>query len=110
MRKQIISKDEEKLNIVILSNEDLGIVAKGIARCHAEDEYNKEFGISLANTRAWLKYYAKLSKNSVKELEWAKEISKCWEDRVARLVATKKLADTKFDEIKTEYDKIMKTI
>lgn len=110
MRKQIISKDEEKLNIVILSNEDLGIVAKGIARCHAEDEYNKEFGISLANTRAWLKYYEKLSKNSVKELEWAKEISHYWEDRVARLVATKKLADTKLDEIKTEYDKIMKTI
>lgn len=110
MRKQIISKDEEKLNIVILSNEDLGIVAKGVARCHAEDEYNKEFGISLANTRAWLKYYKKLAKNSTKNLELIREIKSIWEDKVAHLTATKKLADTKFAEIKEEYDKMMETI
>jgi len=110
MRKQIISKDEERLNIVILSNEDLGIVAKGISRCHTEDKYDKEFGISLANTRAWLKYYEKLSKNSIKELEWAEEIRKCWENEVSRLTATKKLADTKFAEIKEEYDKMIGTI
>ena len=110
MRKQIISKDEEKLNIVILSNEDLGIVAKGIARCHTEDEYNKEFGISLANTRAWLKYYEKLAKSSVKNLEWAREIKGIWEDEITRLTTTKKLADTKFAEIKEEYDKMMGTI
>lgn len=110
MRKQVISKDEEKLNIVILSNEDLGIVAKGIARCHAEDEYNKEFGISLANTRAWLKYYEKLSKSTIKELQWAEEIRKFWEENISRLTATKKLADTKFAEIKEEYDKMMGTI
>lgn len=110
MRKQIISKDEEKLNIVILSNEDLGIVAKGIARCHAEDEYNKEFGISLANTRAWLKYYEKLGKSTIKELQWAEEIRKFWEGNISRLTATKELADTKLAEIKEEYDKMMETI
>ena len=110
MRKQIISKDEEKLNIVILSNEDLGIVAKGIARCHAEDEYDKEFGISLANTRAWLKYYEKLAKSAIKELQWAEEIRKFWEEDISRLTATKKLADTKFAEIKEEYDKMIGTI
>jgi hypothetical protein len=110
MRKQIISKDEDKLNIVILSNEDLGIVAKGIARCHAEDEYDKEFGISLANTRAWLKYYEKLAKSATKELQWAEEIRKFWEEDISRLTATKKLADTKFAEIKEEYDKMIGTI
>lgn len=110
MRKQIISKDEEKLNIVILSNEDLGIIAKGVARCHDEDEYNKEFGISLANTRAWLKYYEKLSKSTIKELQWAEEIRKFWEENVSRLTATKKLADSKFAEIKEEYDKMMGTV
>lgn len=110
MRKQIISKDEEKLNIVILSNEDLGIVAKGIARCHAEDEYDKEFGISLANTRAWLKYYEKLANSTVKELQWAEEIRKFWEEDITRLTATKKFADSKFAEIKEEYDKMIGTI
>jgi len=110
MRKQIISKDEDKLNIVILSNEDLGIVAKGIARCHAEDEYNKEFGISLANTRAWLKYYEKLAKETACELDCATEIRKAWEDEISRLTATKKLADTKYTEIKAEYDKMIGTI
>lgn len=110
MRKQIISKDEDKLNIVILSNEDLGIVAKGIARCHAEDEYNKEFGISLANTRAWLKYYEKLAKVTESELGWATEIRQVWESEISRLTATKKLADTKFAEIKEEYDKMIGTI
>lgn len=110
MRKQIISKDEEKLNIVILSNEDLGIIVKGIARCHAEDKYDKEFGISLANTRAWLKYYEKLSKSTVKKLQWAEEIRKIYEEEISRLTTTKKLADTKLIEIKEEYNKMIETI
>ena len=110
MEKQIISKDDEKLNIVILYNKDLGIMAKGIARCHAEDEYNKEFGISLANTRAWLKYYKKLAKATESELGWAIEIRKAWEDEITRLTTTKKLANTKFAKIKEEYDKMIGTI
>ena len=110
MRKQIISKDEEKLNIVILSNDELHIVAKGIARCHGEDTYDKEFGIKLANTRAWLKYYEKLAKESLTELEWANEIKRFWEDRIAKLTATQHVANTKYDEIKEEYDKMIETI
>ncbi len=68
MTRKVISKDENKLNIVILTDEDLGIVAKGISRCHANDEYDKKFGISLADTKAWLKYYKKLKLYSMKEL------------------------------------------
>ena len=110
MRKQNISKDEEKLNLVILSNEHLGIVAKAIARCHTQDDYNTDFGISLANPRPCLKYHEKLANSSVKNLEWARDIKGIWEDEITRLKTTKKLADTKFAEIKEEYDKMMGTI
>ena len=110
MRKQIISKDEEKLNIVILNNEDLHIVAKGVARCHEDDTYDKDFGLKLANTRAWLKYYEKLSKANAVELEWAKEILSFWEEQIKRLTVTAKVADTKYAEIKAEYDKMIETI
>lgn len=110
MRKQVISKDEEKLNIVILSNDELHIVAKGIARCHGEDIYDKEFGIQLANTRAWLKYYEKLAKESLTELEWANEIKSIWEEKIARLTATQHVANAKYAEIKKEYDKMIETI
>ena len=62
MKKQVISNDEQKLNIVILTNEALNFSVKGISKCHADDEYDKDLGIKLANTRAWIKYYTKLGK------------------------------------------------
>lgn len=110
MRKQIITKSEDKLNIVILSNDAEGIMAKGIARCHAEDDYNEEFGIQLANTRAWLKYYDKIAKIAKDELDWAEEMVKFWSDEVASRKKLLDNAETKGKEIADEYDKMMKTI
>ena len=107
MEKQIISKDDEKLNIVILYNKDLGIMAKGIARCHEEDKYNKEIGIALANTRAWIKYYEKLSKQTKIELDWSEKALKYWEDKITKCVSAKKMANAKLDKMQEEYNKMI---
>lgn len=110
MFKQVINDDKAKVNVVVLKNEALDIVAKGIARCHAEDTYNKELGENLANTKAWLQYYNKLSKNTDKELAYAYEIVEYWQKEISRLVSVKHTADVKARVIKEELDNIMKDI
>lgn len=110
MRKQVINKDEEKMNIVILSNDDEGILVKGVSRCHEEDTYNKDFGLKLANTRAWLKYYKKLGKTNDLKLEYANEILSYWQEHIKQLTITKKVAEQKYTEIKAEYDEMMETV
>lgn len=110
MRKQVISNDDAKVNVVILSNESLGIVAKGVARCHAEDNYDKELGINLANTRAWLQYYDKLGKESSQELDYAYAMIEYWQNESVRLAQVKHLSETKAAAIKEELNNIMKDI
>lgn len=110
MYKQVINDDKAKVNVVVLKNESLDIIAKGIARCHEEDTYNKELGENLANTKAWLQYYNKLSKNTDKELAYAYEIVEYWQKEISRLVSVKHTADTKARVIKEELDNIMKDL
>lgn len=110
MEKQIISKDEERLNIVILKNEEYGIVVKGIARCHADDEYDKEKGIQLANTRAWIKYYKKLGKDISDNIDLSLRVLKYWEDRSVKLQQEQHNADSKLKELEVEYTKMIGTI
>ena len=110
MYKQVINDSKAKVNVVVLKNEALDIVAKGIARCHEEDTYNEELGINLANTKAWLQYYNKLSKNTDKELAYAYEIVEYWQKEISRLVSVKHTADAKARVIQEELDNIMKDI
>ena len=110
MYKQVINDDKAKVNVVVLKNESLDIIAKGIARCHEEDTYNKELGENLANTKAWLQYYNKLSKNTDKELAYAYEIVEYWQKEISRLVSVKHTADAKARVIKEELDNIMKDL
>lgn len=110
MRKQVISNDEAKINVVILSNESLDIVAKGVSRCHDDDEYNKELGINIANTRAWIKYYEKLGASAVRSLAWEEDMLKFYTEEVARLKSVKEMADKKVKEITAEYDNMIKGI
>ena len=57
MEKRVIVNENKKTVVVLLINEYRQISAKGIARCSAEDTFNKDKGLSLANTRAWINYY-----------------------------------------------------
>lgn len=57
MEKRVIVNENKKTVVVLLINEYRQISAKGIARCSAEDTFDKDKGLSLANTRAWLNYY-----------------------------------------------------
>lgn len=110
MRKQVISKSEDKVNIVILTNEAEHIQVKGISRCHDEDTYNEEFGIQLANTRAWLKYYEAIEKRTEEELKWENEMLEWHQDEIARISKMKENAQAKRADIQAEYNKMIETI
>lgn len=110
MHKQIISNDEAKINIVILKNDALDIVAKGISKCHADDEYDKELGISIANTRAWLKYYEQLRKYTSNSLEWEDKVLEYHTKKCEKLRSTKERAEQKIEEITAEYEKLVQGI
>jgi hypothetical protein len=110
MKKQVISKDEIGLNIVILSNEAYGFSVKGISRCHADDTYDKDLGIRIANTRAWIKYYDKLSKFLESSINDVTELKELLDSFITADLAEKAHADSKLEELKAEYAEIVDTI
>jgi len=110
MRKQIISNAEQKLNIVILSDEATNIIAKGMARCHDGDEYNEELGIQIANSRAWLKYYEKLAKYNEKRLQDWQDYENWCIKRREKAEYTINLAKVRAEQIKNEYEELLKTV
>ena len=75
-----------------------------------EDTYDKELGINLANTKAWLQYYDKLGKATQKELAYAREIVEYWQNEIMRLTQVQHTADAKSRVIKEELDNIMKDL
>ena len=107
MKKQVISNDEQKLNIVILTNEAFNFSVKGISKCHADDEYDKDLGIKLANTRAWIKYYTKLGKLLGQDLGCALDLSKFWQDYCVELQQQQYNAGAKLKELQAEYAEII---
>lgn len=110
MRKQIISNAEQKMNIVILSDEATNIIAKGISRCHDGDEYNEELGIRIANTRAWLKYYEKLAKYNQRRINNLQEYAAIIDARMAQADYTINLANVRAEQIKKEYEELLKNV
>lgn len=107
MKKQVISNDEQKLNIVILTNEAFNFTVKGVSKCHADDEYDKDLGIKLANTRAWIKYYTKLGKLLGKDLDCALDLSKFWQEYCVELQQQQYNAGAKLKELQAEYAEII---
>ncbi len=108
MNKTVIVKDEEKLAIVILRNEKYGITAKGVARCHPEDTYNSEFGVRLANTKAWLSYYDKFNKFTKKRLKWNKEFLDYYTNVVEKIDGEVADSAKKVEELEAEYTDLLK--
>ena len=110
MNKTVIVKDDEKLAIVILRNENFGITAKGVARCHPEDEYNSEFGVHLANTKAWLNYYDKFNRYNKTRLRWSQGSLDYYTKRVNKIQAEIDNSAKKVEELKAEYTDLLKEI
>ena len=110
MKKQVIRNDEHKLNIVILIDKENDIKVKGIAKCHEEDEYNPELGATLANTKAWLKYYEKLELKQETEVAYAEEITQLWQEHLEKVKSNLERTKTKNKEIEAEYEKIIETL
>ncbi len=79
--------------IVNIGTELKSISAKGVAMCNPTDEYDKAFGITLAQTRALQKYYKKYEKalinhsykNSRKNTK-TKELSNKIDKEIAKIV------------------------
>lgn len=107
MKKQIISKDEEKLNIVILRNDSMDICVKGISKCHPEDEYDREKGIHIANTKAWIKYYDALYKNAKHNMEFHQEMADWYKEKLDQDNAVCEMAQTKIPSLREELIKVI---
>jgi len=76
MEKRIITNDDAKINIVILTNPLNGERIKGISKCHADDIYDRDKGIAIANARAWINYYKSLKRTNKQYLTAAERIIK----------------------------------
>lgn len=60
--KFIYYKDGFKTTCIMTSKEMYGVSGVGVARCNSDiDEYNIDFGMTLANLRAKSDYYKKLA-------------------------------------------------
>lgn len=106
MRKQIYSNDEKKVNVVVLSNGKEGILVKGISKCSDEDTYDRETGIKLANSRAWLKYYDQVRKNCNVGLEWLRKSVELCNEEIQKLEEQSDTVATKWNEINEELAKM----
>lgn len=107
MKKQIISNDDKKVNIVILKNDSLGISVKGISKCHPEDIYDRDKGIKIANTKAWIKYYQTLIKVEKRELDFHNEILEWQKGIIEESQHIMERAENKIPELQAELEKIM---
>lgn len=105
MKKQIISNDEQKLNIVILRNDSEEICVKGISKCHPDDVYDKEKGIQIANTKAWIKYYEALAKVNKKLIGFHTDMLEWYQGRVNEDKAVYEMAMSKLPALKEELNK-----
>ena len=110
MNKKIYIDEQNRSVVVVLHNNQYRITAKGRAICHETDNFDKEKGINLANTKAWLQYYNKLSKKADKKLAYANEILDYWQKEISNLASVKHRADAKEKVIKEELDNIMKDL
>lgn len=110
MRKQVINNEQEKLSIVILSNDSYGILAKGISRCHPDDNYDPEIGEKIANSRAWIKYYDKLKRFADRELEWVEDMEQHYAKRVNEYKDLRENATNKYNEIIADYNETLKNL
>ena len=110
MRKQVFVNEEKRTVVVVLNNKANGICVRGKAICHETDIFNAELGTSIANTRAWQKYYEALIKETERDLTWSNKIVESWTKHVEKLQYTKDLAERKIAEITAEYEEIIKNI
>lgn len=99
--------EKNKVCVVVLKNEWRETVAKGIARCSSDDEFNAEAGLALANARAWDKYFDLALKEEARDLKCCEGVIETWNVALNRHKKNIEILTEKSTTIKKEIEDLL---
>lgn len=110
MDKKVYINEEAKIVVVVLRNDEHDIIVRGKSKCHDDDTFDKELGIKLATTRAWINYYTKLRNVAKKDLDLFKDMEEYYSKRAEDTNKLIDVATSKYNEIYNDYIKTIETL
>ena len=110
MEKFVHVDDKNKVCVVVLKNEWNETVAKGIARCSEDDEFNTEAGVTLANARAWSKYFDLAIKEETEGIQVCESLINTWTEAADKHRRNIEALQEKSTTIKKELEDLLSTL
>lgn len=110
MEKYVHIDEKNKVCVVVLRNEWKETVAKGIARCGDDDEFNTEAGIALANARAWSKYFDIAIKEESEDIQVCESLINTWTEEANKHRKNVEILQEKSTTIKKELEDLLSTL
>lgn len=102
--------EKNKVCVVVLKNQWHETIAKGIARCSEDDEFNQEAGLALANARAWDKYFDLALKEEARDLKCCEGVIETWNVAVNRHKKNIETLTEKSAAIKKELEELLSNL
>lgn len=102
--------EKNKVCVVVLKNQWHETIAKGIARCSEDDEFNPEAGLALANARAWDKYFDLALKEEARDLKCCEGVIETWNVAVNRHKKNIETLTEKSAAIKKELEELLSNL
>lgn len=110
MEKFVHVDEKNKVCVVVLKNEWKETVAKGIARCSDDDEFNAEAGVTLANARAWSKYFDQAMREEKEGIQVCEGLAESWTEAADRHRKNLEALEEKSTTIKKELEDLLSTL
>ena len=110
MEKFVHVDEKNKVCVVVLKNEWKQTVAKGIARCSEDDEFNAEAGVTLANARAWSKYFDLAIKEETDGIQVCESLINTWTEAANKHRRNIEALQEKSTTIKKELEDLLSTL
>lgn len=110
MEKYVHIDEKNKVCVVVLQNEWKRTVAKGIARCSDDDEFNAEAGVTLANARAWSKYFDLAIKEETEGIQVCESLVNTWTEEANKHRRNIEALQEKSTTIKKELEDLLSTL
>lgn len=110
MEKYVHIDEKNKVCVVVLRNEWKETIAKGIARCGDDDEFNAEAGIALANARAWSKYFDIAIKEETESIQVCESLINTWTEEANKHRKNVEILQEKSTTIKKELEDLLSTL
>lgn len=110
MEKFVHIDEKNKVCVVVLKNEWNTTVAKGIARCSEDDEFNAEAGVTLANARAWSKYFDLAIKEETEGIQVCESLINTWTEAADKHKRNIEALQEKSTTIKKELEDLLSTL